>query len=47
MYRTCDNALYDAMVSLAEAVWGNDKKMLAMAKYNAEKVREEYKRKEQ
>lgn len=42
----CADCLYKAMVSLAEAVWGNDKGMLAAAKYKAEKVREKYKNKE-
>lgn len=42
----CADCLYKAMVSLAEAVWGNDKGMLAAAKYHAEKVREKYKNKE-
>lgn len=42
----CADCLYKAMVSLAEAVWGNDKGMLAMAKHHAEKVKEKYKNKE-
>lgn len=41
----CADCLYKAMVSLAEAMWGNDKKMLAAAKYHAEKVKEKYKEK--
>ena len=46
----CADCLYKAMVSLAEAMWGDDwgnnRAMLAMAKYKAEKVREKYKNKE-
>ena len=42
----CADCLYKAMVSLAEAVWGNDKGMLAAAKHHAQKVKEKYKNEE-
>lgn len=45
-YPYCADHLYEAMVSMAEAVWEDDKVMQLIVKERAKRIMEKYKQKE-
>lgn len=44
IYPYCADCLYDAMVELAKAVWKDNQEMQTIAIYQAQRVREKYKK---